>query len=110
MGIWGIENGMFRHLRQYIYKQRTKRLKEWLHGKYEPSIRYYNESDRFDPLSHLLIDLGETYMGILYSEEIRKKFRVSEDVFERASKEVYDDLFRSYSDFEDVEDSSLYIR
>lgn len=49
-------------------------------------------------------------MNNRYSEAIRKKFGASEDVFERASKEVYDDLFRCYSDFESVEDSSLYIR
>ena len=47
---------------------RTNNLEDWLLSKYKPSIEYYNESDRFDPLSHLLIDLGETYMSIKYNE------------------------------------------
>ena len=50
---------MFKSLTNLLGGKR-KRLVEWLRTKYEPSIRYYNESDRFDPLSHLLIDLGET--------------------------------------------------
>lgn len=100
---------MFKLQRQYIFRRRTKCLKKWLLKKYEPSIHYYNEYDCFDPLSHLLIDLRETYMSLHYSEEIRKTFGLSEDGFERASKEVYDDLYLGFCD-EDRENSSLYKR
>lgn len=76
--------------------------------KYEPSIKYYNESDRFDPLSHLLIDLGETYMAIRYNEKTEKEFNVSEQDFNRVSKDVYDNLVNEYTDTEDL-DYLLYI-
>lgn len=76
--------------------------------KYEPSIKYYNESDRFDPLSHLLIDLEETYMAIRYNEKTEKEFNVSEQDFNRVSKDVYDNLVNEYTDTEDL-DYLLYI-
>lgn len=76
--------------------------------KYEPSIKYYNESDRFDPLSHLLIDLGETYMAIRYNEKTEKEFNISEQDFNRVSKDVYDNLVNEYTDTEDL-DYLLYI-
>lgn len=101
---------MFGILKQYIARKRNKRLRDWLYEKYQPAILCYNESDRFDPLSHLLIDLGETYMSIHYSDEVKTHFGISEEEFERLSKDVYDELFRGYSDLEDIENSSLYIR
>lgn len=87
---------------------RTNNLEEWLLSKYKPSIECYNESDRFDPLSHLLIDLGETFMSIKYNEQIGKEFNVSERNFNKTSREVYDRLVHKYSDSEDL-DYPLYI-
>ena len=84
---------MFKSLTNLLGGKR-KRLVEWLRTKYEPSIRYYNESDRFDPLSHLLIDLGETYLNIHYNEIVRKDFGISEHEFNLISREVYDGLVR----------------
>ena len=60
---------MIRFFKHLFGRQRKKQLEEWLLAKYEPAIKYYNDSDRFDPLSHLLIDLGETYMSISYNEK-----------------------------------------
>lgn len=87
---------------------RTNNLEEWLLSKYKSSIEYYYESDRFDPLSHLLIDLGETYMSIKYNEQIGKDFNVSEQNFNKVSREIYDRLVHEYSDSEDL-NYPLYI-
>lgn len=102
---------MFKTLTYLFGGKRKKRLTEWLRTKYEPSILYYNESDRFDPLSHLLIDLGETYLNIHYNEVVRKDFGISEHEFDRISREVYDGLVHSYfdGDCENL-DYPLYIR
>lgn len=101
---------MMRFLKHLFCGQRTKQLEKWLLSEYEPAIEYYNESDRFDPLSHLLIDLGETYMGICYNEEIKKDFGVSEQEFNRISRRVYEKLVNSYSDSVEELDYPLYIR
>ena len=102
---------MFKTLTYLFGVKRKKRLTEWLRTKYEPSIRYYNESDRFDPLSHLLIDLGETYLNIRYNEVVRKDFGISEHEFNCISREVYDELVHFYfdGDCENL-DNPLYIR
>lgn len=99
---------MIRLFKYLFGKQRTKQLEEWLLAKYEPAINYYNDSDRFDPLSHLLIDLRETYMGIKYTEKIKKDFGFSEREFNRLSRRVYDKLVHRYSESEDM-DSPLFI-
>lgn len=98
-----------RFLQKFFGIHRTNDLERWLHAKYEPSIKHYNESDRFDPLSHLLIDLGETYMAIRYNEEIGKDYNVSERDFNRISREFYEKLVNQYSDSENL-DYPLYIR
>lgn len=95
-------------LKYLLGVHRTNNLEEWLLSKYKPSIEYYNESDCFDPLSHLLIDLGETYMSIKYNEQIGKDFNVSERDFNKTSRDVYDRLVHEYSDSEDL-NYPLYI-
>ena len=99
---------MFRLLKRLLGIHQKNNLEKWLLVKYESSIKYYNESNRFDPLSHLLIDLGETYMAIRYNEQIGKDFDISEQDFNRLSRGVYEKLVHEYSDSVDL-DYPLYI-
>lgn len=95
-------------LKKLFEVHRAKNVEKWLLTKYEPSIRHYNESDRLNPLSHLLIDLGETYLSVSYNEQIGKDLDVTEREFNKASKKVYDKLVHKYIDPKDL-DISLYI-
>ena len=100
---------MIRFFKHLFVRQRKKQLEEWLLAKYEPAIKYYNDSECFDPLSHLLIDLGETYMSISYNEKIKKDFGVSEQDFDRISRNIYDKMVQCYSETENL-DYPLFIR